>query len=193
MTLQNVTLSKRIGSKLSKNRLKLQIDYQTIAVCKVQELKPFTTTHSGLDLTELTAMCHKGHFWVQRNSSPTQKNWLNSLTVASLVSICTLMTLNWWSTHASTTTSHPPSILCSNASRPITNGVYPDDFSWIHRKPKLYGLAQHTAWKRWRTWISACMWEMISLSQLRLFLTWVCCGCVARQRTLVEKAHQQSS
>jgi len=49
-------------------------------------------------------------------------------------------------THASTT-SHPPSRLCSNTSWPFGNGVHRDDFSWIHRKPKLSGLAQHTVWK----------------------------------------------
>jgi len=38
------------------------------------EPKPFTTKHSGLDLTQLVAVCQKGQSWVRKNSSSTLKN-----------------------------------------------------------------------------------------------------------------------
>jgi hypothetical protein len=47
------------------------------------EPKLSNTTHSGLDLTQLTAVCRKDLFWAQKNSLPTQKNWLKSSAVVS--------------------------------------------------------------------------------------------------------------
>jgi hypothetical protein len=97
------------------------------------EPKFVITTHSGLELTQLIAVCHK-------SQSLGPKEFIAyTEELAELVDGCQLGHHLYADDSQlvkkyAPLTSHPPSRLCSNASRPSKTGVRPNDCSSIHQK-----------------------------------------------------------